>query len=170
MMAGKSNKIPLQEAPVLISQPADFHLQEQREISGSKYDACQEILQELTDNGFQVTFSIPRELLAGKTHLTPNKTWIQDRILAGTVGIPPYNPEGNRILCVYKGDINKIALKPRLTGPECLFQGVVATLKSIPLHDCILIDTATGKKTSLVEINTKHLSTSIHNQVIEQSA
>ncbi len=142
------------ESRELFGVNADFKLEDQMDSGGAKYDECQEILADLVKQGYQPVFSIDRQYLVNVTKLTPKKTWINEQILAGTIGIPPYNPDGDRILCVYHGDINKIALKPRLTGEKKLFQGVVATLQEIPLADCDLIDTRTGKKTSLIELNT----------------
>lgn len=149
-----STNDPLQANTGIYRLNADFQLEDQRDFGESKYDTCIEILEDLSAQGYRPVFSIPRKFLVGKTKLSPNKTWIQDKVLAGTIGIPPYNPEGDRILCVYMGDIRKIALKPRLTGPESLFRGVVATLQDIPLAECELIDTKTNQKTTLIEINT----------------
>ncbi len=132
----------------------DFQLQNQlEEHPESKYDTVVEIMESILSQGYKPVFSIPRDYLKNTASLSPKKTWIQDKILAGTLGVEPYNPDGNRILCIYNGDPAQINLKPRLTGPQKLFQGVVATLKTIPLADCTLLDTSTGKETSLAELS-----------------
>ena len=142
----------------LYKENADFKLNEQIETE-EKGATTREILKEIVNQGSKPVFSIPREYLKGSTTITPHKTWVQANIIAGTIGIPPYNLSGDRILCVYEGDINDIYLQPRLTGPDKLFHGIVATLQPIPLSKCILIDTKKNKITSLIEINTELMTT-----------
>ena len=138
----------------LYKDNANFNLKEQEETV-ELGPTVREKLKELINQGYKPVFSIPREYLKGTTSIIPHKTWVKANIIAGTIGIPPYNRSGDRILCVYNGNINEIYLQPRLTGPDNLFHGIVATLEPIPLSKCTLIDTKKDKITSLIELNTE---------------
>lgn len=130
----------------IIDPQIDFMAQEQREETLALYQVSRDVLESIEEDGVRPVFTVPREfkdklLVEG---LIPRSTWIKDgNVLASTIGIPYYNKEGNRLLCIpsKKLDFRTLNLVPRLTGKHpAIFQGVVVTESPISANNLIIID------------------------------
>lgn len=130
----------------IIDHEVDFMKEEQRGEGKGLYSMAKEILAEIEEKGARPVFTVPREYGADilKKGLEPHATWIKEgKLLAGTIAIPYYNKEGDRIICVVKNNIplKDLSIKPRLTGTlPAVFQGVIATESHISKDDLIFID------------------------------
>lgn len=120
------------------------------DIAESNYRASEKIaiaketLEELLAEGFPIVFSVPLEYIEKvKTNgLTLNETFIPGfKLLAGTIGIEPYNPEGNRPLVILHPSLaKKYGIQPRFTGPNVTFNGIISTNREIPIADLEIIE------------------------------
>lgn len=136
------------EKIIVVKEDIDFAKEEQlAEHQGALYQTCMEVLREIEKEKVKPVFSVPRDYANEvlENGLVPRPTWVKDAsILASTLGIPYYNKEGNRLLCIPKKAVSfkDIKLKPRLTGKHpAIFQGVVATESRISADKLIFIDT-----------------------------
>ena len=85
-----------------------------------------ELADSLRENHSIVNITVPLEYehTIRRDGLVAGVTWNGQKILAGTVGRPPYFPGGTRrIHCRVKVRLNEVL--PRLTGPDDEFSGVV---------------------------------------------
>lgn len=130
----------------LIEDDIDFLIDEQKAETVALYQTSREILHGIEKKGVRPVFTVPREFKEEllKRGLAPRPTWVKDaKLLASTIGIPYYNKEGNRLLCIPNTKLNfkDLNLAPRLTGRHpAVFQGVVVTEKPINISDLIVID------------------------------
>lgn len=132
----------------LIEDDIDFLIDEQKAETDALYQTSREILRGIEKKGVRPVFTVPREFKEEllKRGLAPRPTWVKDaKLLASTIGIPYYNKEGNRLLCIPNSKLNfkDLNLAPRLTGRHpAVFQGVVVTEKPINISDLIVIDSS----------------------------
>lgn len=105
-------------------------------------------LDDLTKAGYAPIFTIPREYIAEvlKNGLVPHETAYQKsvKLTAGTIGRPPYQTEEGRYIALFRGEnYHSAGIQPRYTlrvGNRLLFNGIIATTKTVPLEDLLIID------------------------------
>jgi hypothetical protein len=89
------------------------------------YDEAQEIVYDLLAKGYKPTVTVPKEYIdALKNGLKAHSTWIPGlEVIAGTLGREPYKAEDRVVVEV--DSIDPRLVKPRFTGPDNAFHGVV---------------------------------------------
>lgn len=106
-------------------------------------------LKDLYEIGFMPCFTIENKpeyidsLLSNG--LIPRKTWIRERLLAGTIGRWPYKFEENRILVILVDKTQLTKIKPRFTGPNHAFCGIIGSMSEIEPDSLVIIDLTSGK-------------------------
>ncbi len=97
-------------------------------------------IKEQLEKGVKPVVTVPVKYKnALKEGLKPRTTWIGSKLIAGTFGRPPYLPESEkRVVCVIK-NIDASQIKPRATGPQRKFQGVVILSGPIPPENIEII-------------------------------
>lgn len=90
-------------------------------------DEARDYIQKLRDAGTHPVISVPREFvetLQKEGAAKARETWIPKlAVLAGTIGVPPYSPEPNRIF--YEVVNPDTRIEPRFTGKDKKFHGIV---------------------------------------------
>lgn len=105
-------------------------------------------LDDLTKAGYAPIFTIPREYIAEvlKNGLVPHETAYQKsvKLTAGTIGRPPFQTEEGRYIALFRGEnYHSAGIQPRYTlrvGNRLLFNGIIATTKTVPLEELLIID------------------------------
>lgn len=112
-------------------------------IPATEIEEAQQEIIGLVEEGYMPVITIPAEYQeeVEKNGLTPRKTYIKEsKNITGTIGIPPYKLKG-RLLAIIKNKetAKKLHFRPRFTGKDYTFQGVISTLTNIPREAFILI-------------------------------
>ena len=139
------------------SELLENHFEDFKDAKGFKkqdimYEAI-DCLEEIINNGIHPIFSIPREYIdiTLEKGLIPHPTLHNKNIttLAGTIGRKPYqeNNTSKRYLAILKNPqkFKDFNIRPRFTGKNHIFMGVIATQRKIPLSELIIIDSQNNK-------------------------
>jgi hypothetical protein len=102
------------------------------------YDEAQEIIYKLLEEGHKLFVTVPIKYKdALKNGLKAHSTWIPGlEVIAGTLGREPYNAEDRVVVEV--DSIDPRLVKPRFTGPDNAFHGVVTLEGPIPPENLII--------------------------------
>lgn len=95
--------------------------------AGDKEEASG-IVEELIEQGVFPVVTVKKEYAQKlkKDGLTAKETWIPGtKVIVGTLGLPPYDPEEDRVAFEIIG-ITPEDIEPRITGQEKTFQGIIA--------------------------------------------
>ena len=116
------------EAPRVVSK-----IESEIPFEISELEKAQEHIKNLYEQGERPTVTVPRKYLDNlKQGLKPYTTWVGVALIAATFGREPYsNPEDDRIV-VNVDNISLDQIKPRFTGPNNSFSGVVVLDGPIP--------------------------------------
>ena len=112
-------------------------------VPAELYENADDKFHELIDEGYMPVITIPSEFLETieKNGIHPRETYIPGlRNISGTIGVAPYETKGRLLAIVKNKDIaERLHFRPRFTGKDKKFQGVISTLRGIPPEDFILI-------------------------------
>lgn len=101
-------------------RPKESQAEDKEEATG--------LVEELIEQGVFPVVTVKKEHAQKlkKDGLTAKETWIPGtKVIVGTLGLPPYNPEEDRIAFEIVG-ISPEDIEPRITGQEKTFQGIIA--------------------------------------------
>lgn len=90
------------------------------------YEEAEEALRNLLERGIMPIVTVPKKYLeALKSGLKKSSSWIGENIIAGTIDRGPYLPPDEERVMVKVKISSPAQLKPRLTGSDRAFHGVV---------------------------------------------
>ena len=105
---------------------------EKVELNIETLEEAREIITKAIDMGEFPVITVPEKYAeAAKKGLSPHTTWIEERILAGTIIRPPFLPSGERRR-IFQIKALPEQVEPRFTGPDRHFHGVIIFRGPIP--------------------------------------